>query len=346
MKFGVRQIANVVFKAKNLQKIGPYTFQKGQPVFYMDTAKTSTLEGAATTVYATGGRGNTRLIAWEGEKTLTFTVEDALLSPISFAMLSGAGLLKPADSDASTIHFHQTSTAVAATTAAITEESTTATVEIDLTDALESAEKVCSTAPIYIMEVDNYGDITGKISEGWSVATSGKKLSITLTKETGETGAQFVARVNGYNGAVMVDYYVIKKASTVSELQIDMQHFAGYYYVEADTLFRRQSDGKDLPANITFPHVKIQTNFTFSMAATGDPSTFTFTMDAFPGYTYFDRTKKVLCAIQVVDDATEDSETAKTIFPHPTGFNIGESIEDSVDGDHTGLGTETDDAQE
>ena len=67
MKFGVREIANVVFKAKNLQKIGPYTFAKGQPVFYMDTAKTSTLEGAATTVYATGGRGNTRLIAWEGE---------------------------------------------------------------------------------------------------------------------------------------------------------------------------------------------------------------------------------------------------------------------------------------
>ena len=87
MKFGVREIANVVFKAKNLQKIGPYTFQKGQPVFYMDTAKTSTLEGAATTVYATGGRGNTRLIAWEGEKTLTFTVEDALLSPISLSII-------------------------------------------------------------------------------------------------------------------------------------------------------------------------------------------------------------------------------------------------------------------
>ena len=345
MKFGVREIANVVFKAKNLQKIGPYTFAKGQPVFYMDTAKTSTLEGAATTVYATGGRGNTRLIAWEGEKTLTFTVEDALLSPVSFAMLSGAGLLKAASDSTDQIHFHQTSTAVAATTAAVTEESTTATVEIDLTDALESADKVCSTAPIYIMEVDNYGDITGKISEGWSVATSGKELSITLTKAEGETGAQFVTRVKGYTGAVMVDYYVIKNASTVSEMQIDASNFAGYYYVEADTLFRRQSDGKDLPANITFPNVKIQSNFTFSMAATGDPSTFTFTMDAFPGYTYFDRTKKVLCAIQVVDDVTEDSETAKTIFPHPTGFNIDESIKDSVDGTYLGPGTETDNAQ-
>lgn len=31
--------------------------------------------------------------------------------------------------------------------------------------------------------------------------------------------------------------------------------------------------------------------------------TFTFTMDAFPDYTRFDKTKKVLAAIQVVDVA-------------------------------------------
>ena len=77
MKFGVREICNVVFKAKADTKIGTSTFKKGQPVLYIDSAKTSTIEGAATTVYAQGGRGNTRLIAWEGEKTLTFTVEDA-----------------------------------------------------------------------------------------------------------------------------------------------------------------------------------------------------------------------------------------------------------------------------
>ena len=332
MKFGVREIANVVFKAKNSQKIGPYTFVKGQPVFYMDTAKTSTLEGAATTVYATGGRGNTRLIAWEGQKTLTFTVEDALLSPVSFAMLSGAGLIKAASDSTDKIHCHQTTNAVAGFATG-----STGTVEIDLTDALESAEKICPTAPIYVMELDAYGDITGKVTQGWAVDDTGKKLTFT-------NGDAAVAKT--YTGAVMVDYYVIKNASTVSEMQIDAGNFAGYYYVEADTLFRRQSDGKDLPANITFPNVKIQSNFTFSMAATGDPSTFTFTMDAFPGYTYFDRTKKVLCAIQVVDDATEVTKVEKTIFPHPTGFNIDESIADSVNGTHdskTYGGTETDD---
>lgn len=317
MKFGVRQIANVVFKAKNAQNIGPYKFEAGQPVFYIDTAKTSTLEGAATTVYATGGRGNTRLIAWEGEKTLTFTVEDALLSPISFAMLSGAGVIKSGKTDTSEVHFHQTTTAVVGSDGVI-----------DLTDALETAEQIDKTAPLYIMKLDDYGDITGELLKATGsnsgVDTTGKKITL-----TGVT-----------SGTVMVDYYVIKKANTVTEMQIDAGNFGGYYYVEADTLFRRQSDGKDLPANLTFPNAKIQSNFTFSMAATGDPSTFTFTMDAFPGYTYFDRTKKVLCAIQVVDDATEATETTKTVFPHPTGFNISESINDSIAGGTSGSETD------
>lgn len=66
MKFGVREICDVVFKAKADTVIGTTTFKKGQPVLYIDTAKTSTVEGAATTVYAQGGKGNTRLIAWEG----------------------------------------------------------------------------------------------------------------------------------------------------------------------------------------------------------------------------------------------------------------------------------------
>lgn len=61
-----REIANVVFRATQDITLGNKSIVKGQPVFYLDTAKTSTIEGAATTVYAQGGRGNTRLIAWEG----------------------------------------------------------------------------------------------------------------------------------------------------------------------------------------------------------------------------------------------------------------------------------------
>lgn len=96
MKFGVREITNVTMKAKSAIKLGNKVYYKDEPVLYFDSLKTSSLEGAATSVYATGGRGNSRLIAWEGERTLTFNMEDALLSPESFAVLSGAGLVEVA----------------------------------------------------------------------------------------------------------------------------------------------------------------------------------------------------------------------------------------------------------
>ena len=303
MKFGVREICNVVFRATQAQKIGNKTFQKGQPVFYIDSAKTSTVEGAATTVYATGGRGNARLIAWEGEKTLTFTVEDALLSPISFAMLSGAGLIKGLN-DSEFIHFHQTTMALVG-----------ADGTINLTNALEPNERIDDAAPLYVLGVDEGGDLTGNVCRNCSL--SGTKTIITSESDY-------------FNKTVMVDYYVLKPGTTVSELQIDAENFAGYYYVEADTLFRRQNDGKDLPANLTLPNVKIQSNFTFAMASSGDPSTFTFTMDAFPGYTYFDTTKKVLCAIQIVDDISETTIERDSVFKHEGSDSKVEGFNDSI----------------
>lgn len=310
MKFGVREICDVVFKAKSDVKIGKTLFRKGQPVLYIDTATTSTLEGASTTVYAQGGRGNTRLIAWEGEKTLTFTVEDALLSPIGFSILSGAGLFKGSEKTTE-VHVHATSTAY------------TSDGSIDLSDALGSSELICATAPIFISITEADGSITGELIENVTVDETGKKI-IGASIEAGKT--------------VLVDYYIIKQAGNVSELQIDAENFAGYYYVEASTLFRDQNTGKDMPAEITIPNVKIQSNFTFTMAATGDPSTFTFTMDAFPGYTYFNPSKKVLCVIQVVEDSEAATSIMESVMPHTEDEEIkidDEAFKDSnsTDGD-------------
>jgi hypothetical protein len=222
------------------------------------------------------------------ERTLTFTVEDALLSPIGFSILSGAGLIKPKEGGKKDVHFHTTTS----TTIGDDGQEEPAKIEIDLSDALGETEKISSKAPIYAILTEDDGSLTGDIVKGLTVDETGKKLVADYDEDL-------------VTKAVMVDYYVIKNGENVSELQIDAENFAGYFYVEADTLFRRQSDGKDLPANITLPNIKIQSNFTFTMASSGDPSTFTFTMDAFPGYTMFDSTKKVLCVMQILEDADE-----------------------------------------
>lgn len=294
MKFGVREICDVVFKAKSAGSIGKYSYGIGQPVLYIDSAKTSTMEGAATTVYATGGKGNNRLVAWEGEKTLTFTVEDALLSPISFSILAGAGLFEPDINNKAHVH----------TTARVgMSVDGEGNVIIDLTDALGQDEGIDKDAPVFVMVEEADGSLTGDFVRELSVdAQNTKKLTgkgiLNSTNAAPATGTS----------TVFVDFYV-EKAAGVQEIVIDEGTFGGYFYVEASTLFRRQIDGKDLPAELVFPNVKIQSNFSFSMSSTGDPSTFTFTMDAFPGYTMFDKTKKVLCAMQVVDEAVASGNT-------------------------------------
>ena len=324
MKFGVRQCANIVFRAKQETKIGTSSFHVGQPVLYIDTATTSSMEQASTSVYAQGGRGNARLIAWEGDKTLTFTVTDALISPVSLSMLSGAGLVK---STGTKVHVH-------ATTAATMKVSGT-TGTIDLLEALHEFGAVSTTAngadnkitvdagtdaPLYIIKTEDDGSITGDIVVGSAITysptvddTTGEVTSAVLTitgpKWNSTSGSAISEDVN-----VLVDYYVIKDSEKVSEIQLTAQDFAGYYYVEADTLFRSQATGVDMPANLTFPNVKVQSGFTISMAGTGDPSTFDFTMDAFPGYTYFDKSKQVLCVIQVVEDSLAATTSSHTIM--------------------------------
>jgi hypothetical protein len=94
---------------------------------------------------------------------------------------------------------------------------------------------------------------------------------------------------------VLVDYYV-ERSSGAFEVDITPDSFGGNFYLEASTLFR-DTNGVDMPAEFVIPNCKIQSNFTFSMASSGDPSTFTFTMDAFPDYTRWNKVKKVFAAI-------------------------------------------------
>lgn len=418
MRFGVRECTNIVFRAKTNTTIGKSEFKAGQPVLYIDSAKTSTLEGAATTVYAQGGRGNARLISWEGEKTLTFTVEDALLSPLGFSILSGAGLIETGkNSNVPEVHAHRVAQGLIETdtrqmSEAVTThtyyvkvldnstysyaqvkdqngepisissnlqqflsdakdssyvapegdlaaqaihtyftENTDTTVQdmlgmfsekttlptnpgaenntnfpqfvdlkttiteesylfVDLTAGLYEGESICDTAPIFVIATEQDGSLTSTIctvKEFLSDDDNRKTGIIIETKDPNKDPNTPEATITNLSAgsAVTVDFYVIA-GSEVQELQIDAENFAGYYYVEADTLFRRQDTGKDMPAIITLPNVKIQSNFTFTMASSGDPSTFTFTMDAMPGYTYFNKTKKVLCVLQIINTKADD----------------------------------------
>ena len=301
MKFGVREICDVVLKAKTAQKIGNKIFYAGEPVCYFDTLKTSSMEGTATSVYAQGGRGNARLASWDGERTVTFTMEDALISPISFSILSGAGVI---DAKEQTIYQHiteQTSNIKGNT--GVSFEKVTITLDEDPAMPSEDNELSENEDYIYVMILDAYGEV---VSEPFiATRTAEKTIEIATGTVNGRTyTASDIAQFAGVS-AVLVDYYAARNKNA-QQIEITADKFGGTYYLEASTLFRDAATGKDMPAEFIIPKCKIQSNFTFTMSSSGDPSTFTFTMDAFPDYTRFDKTKKVLAAIQIMSESSDE----------------------------------------
>ena len=327
MKFGVREICDVVLKAKANQKVGNKIFYKGEPVIYFDTLKTSSLEGAATTVYAQGGRGNSRLVAWEGERTVTFTMEDALISPAGFMILSGAGLIEATTSKPIYVHVTEQTDS--------TELSMSGS-NLQLDIILKQTPAEHDDADIYVMLLDDNGEVSSepfkaKKATIAATETTAAKTVYRITFDTADNNytpystqmngtvplAELVAEWTDNNKTtvkkykeskipVLVDYYTEKK-SGAQQIDITPDKFGGNYYLEASTLFRTQA-GVDMPAEFIIPNCKIQSNFTFTMASSGDPSSFTFTMDAFPDYTRFDRSKKVLAAIQIIDQGIGTTE--------------------------------------
>lgn len=83
-RYGIKEVADVTFYKIDTNG-NPTT-----PVLYLDTLKVSTIEQTAENTSARGGKGNPELIMWDYGKEITVTLEDALFSAKSMAIMYGA----------------------------------------------------------------------------------------------------------------------------------------------------------------------------------------------------------------------------------------------------------------
>ena len=225
------------------------------------------------------------------------------MSPISFAMLSGAGLVhgiskETADSrnqTANTIYVHTNYDMVVES---LTTSDGTSHKVCALTNEDRNGATLILTqeAPIYPVTLDSAGAQANYLSaitdsQVCKYDSEEKELNAITLGDKGEinvgTDAIYFVLASDKPGddrednddaygvnvgdTVRIDCYEAHTDDAVS-LQIDAENFAGYYYIEASTLFRDEATGEDMPAEFIIPRGKIQSNFTFTMAASGDPS--------------------------------------------------------------------------
>ena len=87
-KYGIKEVADVMFYEIDS------TGAASKPVLYLDTLKVSTIEQTAEEAVARGGKGNAPLVTWDYGKDITVTLEDALFSAKSMAIMFGDSTVK------------------------------------------------------------------------------------------------------------------------------------------------------------------------------------------------------------------------------------------------------------
>lgn len=84
-QYGIKEVADVtIYKLETKNGVTTET-----PFLFLDTLKVSTLEQTAEQSDARGGKGNPKLITWDYGKEINVTLEDALYSPASMALMWG-----------------------------------------------------------------------------------------------------------------------------------------------------------------------------------------------------------------------------------------------------------------
>lgn len=204
-------------------------------------------------------------------------------------MLSGAGLVhgKKTGDNKTPIYVHATYDMVAETagdkivakltdedrngaTIIVTKEAPIYPVTLDSAGA--QANYLSAVTDKQVFTIETSGLTAAVLGDHGEIKAEGKTIAFELGVASTETGGdkRMDAAVKA-GDTVRIDCYEVHYDEAY-EMQIDAENFAGYYYIEASTLFRDEETGVDLPAEFVIPRGKIQSNFTFQMANSGDPS--------------------------------------------------------------------------
>ena len=251
-QYGIKEVADVTFYERD-------TAGHEKPVLYIDTAKVSTIEKTASTAEARGGKGNPALISWDFGLEINVTLEDALFSPQSMAIMQGSGK--------------------------VIEGTTTNPVYIDVTNEVfdfpESATTAASRTSItlkhefkdnsiYIYEIDENGRwISGQQLRGWE-----KDSTSTNVINKGASGTD----INTQRVAIFYKTPVDGQVGDASKIEINSDTFPGTYRVVGDTYARNRATGKDEFFQFIIHRAKVSPENTITLSAEGDPSTFNMSL--------------------------------------------------------------------
>ena len=244
-KYGIKEVADVTFYKLDSNGIPMY------PVLYLDTLKVSTIEQTAETTDARGGKGNAKLISWDYNKEINVTLEDALFSAKSLAIMFGDGNVSLYNKDSAPDGLNHIMR---------TEQFTP---DEDITvAALEASTGKTYWNPNFI----------GPDGKGYKK----ENTKFYLADETIIDRDKYVEVTNLSKDQTYFCTFDLKVNASV--IEVSANSFPGTYYITGDTYARSNNSGDDKFFQFIIPKAKVTSENTITLEAEGDPSVFNMSL--------------------------------------------------------------------
>lgn len=88
--FGIKELYDVVLRAKTPMDFGKRYVEAGEPVLYFENISMSVLSETSRPIFARGGWGNMPHVIWEDRSEVMFQISEGILSNISIGILLSA----------------------------------------------------------------------------------------------------------------------------------------------------------------------------------------------------------------------------------------------------------------
>ena len=90
--FGVKELYEVVLKAKTPMQFGSRHLEKDEPVLYFENVSISMLSERSNPIMARGGWSNMPRVIWEDRSEVVFSLTEGVMSSVSMSILLSANM--------------------------------------------------------------------------------------------------------------------------------------------------------------------------------------------------------------------------------------------------------------
>ena len=253
--FGVKELYEVVLKAKVPMQFGARKLEEGEPVLYFENIEMSMLSEKSKPVMARGGWSNLPRVIWEDRSEVVFTLREGVMSSISMGILLSANMTQKIEGE----------------TLMVPKREGPFTLDSENCFELEHWPILPPTKKVFIYEYERdvaqkkvYGDI---ISE--KVNFLGERVPRIQVRDADAT--------KNY----IVDYYYEYKDEALIYL-IQKERFNGLFTLEGKFYSKDENDGLDYTNLIYMPRVRVVSDINLRLGERADPTTSVFNIVGMP----------------------------------------------------------------